>query len=93
MPPEEIRHIRGTVLTHETAFTPEEPNDCEYPFPDEMNARLYQSYRERAKMIPNLLVCGRLGEYQYYDMDQTIARSLLLARRIIQGSHPAFLCG
>jgi UDP-galactopyranose mutase len=93
MSPEEIRDIRGTVLTHETAFTPENPNGCEYPFPDEMNALLYQAYHKRAKMIPGLLVCGRLGEYRYYDMDQAIARAILLARRILQGNNPAFLCG
>jgi UDP-galactopyranose mutase len=91
MPPDEISNIRGTVLTHETAFTPEEPNDCEYPFPDEMNARLYQSYHERAKMIPNLLICGRLGEYRYFDMDQAIARAMLLARRILQGTTLRFI--
>jgi UDP-galactopyranose mutase len=33
-------------------------------------------------LIPNLLVCGRLGEYRYYDMDQAIARSILLAEII-----------
>lgn len=86
MPPEETSHIRGTVLTHEIAFTPENPNDCEYPFPDEKNGRLYQAYYERAKMIPDLLVCGRLGEYRYYDMDQAIARAMLLARRILRGN-------
>jgi UDP-galactopyranose mutase len=82
---EEARHIRGTVLTRETTFTPDDPNDFEYPFPDEANARLYAAYCERAKTIPKLLVCGRLGEYHYYDMDQAIARATLLARRILAG--------
>jgi UDP-galactopyranose mutase len=79
------RHIHGTVLTRETTVTPDEPNDFEYPFPDEANAKLYKAYRERAEKIPNLLVCGRLGEYKYYDMDQAIARAMLLAGRILNG--------
>jgi UDP-galactopyranose mutase len=79
------RHIHGTVLTRETTVTPDDPNDFEYPFPDEANAKLYKAYRERAEKIPNLLVCGRLGEYKYYDMDQAIARAMLLARRILSG--------
>ncbi len=30
-------------------------------------------------------MCGRLGEYRYYDMDQAIARALLLAKRLLEG--------
>jgi len=85
MQPEKIPAIRGTVLTREVTVTPENPNDFEYPFPDEANARLYAAYRERAKATPNLLVAGRLGEYKYYDMDQAIARAMLLVKRILSG--------
>ena len=77
------RSITGTVLTRETAITPADENDFEYPFPDEANARLFAAYRERARKIPRLLICGRLGEYRYYDMDQAIARALLLADRLL----------
>jgi len=87
MQPEFSGRIRGTVLTREVTVTPDNPHDYEYPFPDEANARLYQKYRERAKTIPNLLVCGRLGEYRYYDMDQAIARAMLLAKRILHGEN------
>ena len=45
--------------------------------------RLYKSYAERAALVPGLLVCGRLGEYRYYDMDQAVARALVLAKRIL----------
>lgn len=75
--------IRGTVITRETTITPTDPNNYEYPFPDEANKRLYHAYKERARALPNLLICGRLGEYCYYDMDQAIARALLLAKRIL----------
>ena len=84
MPPEFVRQIRGTVLTREVTATSVEPNDYEYPFPDEANSRLYQTYRKRAAPIPNLLICGRLGEYRYYDMDQAIARAQLLAKKILR---------
>lgn len=86
MHPEKLGNIRGTVLTRETTVTPSDPNNYEYPFPDEANSLLYNAYRERAKAIPNLLVCGRLGEYRYYDMDQAIARAMLLAKRILNGA-------
>jgi UDP-galactopyranose mutase len=77
--------IQGTVLTREITKTPSDPNEYEYPFPDQTNARLFQEYRLRADVIPNLLVCGRLGEYRYYDMDQAIARAMMLARRLLSG--------
>lgn len=88
MPKHFADRIRGTVLTRETTVTPENPGEYEYPFPDDENARLYQAYRARAEQIPNLLICGRLGEYRYYDMDQAIARAQLLARRILEGAQP-----
>lgn len=86
MPEAFARGIRGTVLTTETTYTPDEPDRYEYPFPDEANAELYRRYRERADAIPGLLVCGRLGEYRYYDMDQAIARARLLAGRFLPGT-------
>lgn len=82
MPPSYASRIQGTVLTREITHTPENPDHYEYPFPDEANARLYAAYRERAQAQPNLLICGRLGEYRYYDMDQAIARAQLLAQRL-----------
>jgi UDP-galactopyranose mutase len=83
MPQPHAARIRGTVLTRETTVTPTDPNDYEYPFPDAANARLYRQYRDRADATPGLLVCGRLGEYRYYDMDQAIARAQLLAARLL----------
>jgi len=88
MPPEEARHIRGTVLTREVTITPENPDAYEYPFPDESNADLYRQYRQRAAAIPHLLVCGRLGEYRYCDMDQAIARAMTLSERILHRKAP-----
>lgn len=78
------QNIKGTVLTTETSFNPDNPNDYEYPFPNESNAQLYHSYRQKANKIPGILICGRLGEYKYYDMDQAIARSFILAKHILE---------
>jgi UDP-galactopyranose mutase len=83
MPPEESKKINGTLLTREITVTPNDSNNYEYPFPDEKNAALYKLYAERARTIPNLLICGRLGEYCYYDMDQAIGRAQVLAQRLI----------
>jgi len=85
MEPERRARIAGTVITSETPHSPADPSDYEYPFPDEANRRLYARYRERADAEPGLLVCGRLGEFRYFDMDQAIGRALTIARRILRG--------
>lgn len=85
LPPEVARRIRGTVLTNEVTVSPTDPHLYEYPFPDSKNAKLYASYRERANTTENLMICGRLGEYRYYDMDQVIARAFLLSNKILEG--------
>ena len=84
MVPEESKTIGGTLLTRETTVTPDDPNAYEYPFPDEKNAILFKAYAAKALLIPNLLICGRLGEYCYYDMDQAIGRAQVLAQRLLE---------
>jgi UDP-galactopyranose mutase len=77
--------IRGTVLTTETPYTPNDPRDYEYPFPDETNRALYRRYRSRAAALPDTVFCGRLGEYRYLDMDQAIGRAQTIAARVLAG--------
>ncbi len=89
MSPADAAGVRGTLLTRETPFTPDHPADYEYPFPDSANAALYASYRQRADALDGVLICGRLGEYRYYDMDQAILRARSLALRLLQRAWPA----
>ena len=37
---------------------------------------LLERYRDEVAKVPGLVVGGRLGEYRYYDMDQSIGRGL-----------------
>jgi UDP-galactopyranose mutase len=89
MRPDYAKAIRGTVLTREVPFSPTDPGDYEYPFPDAANAELYRTYRMRADALDRVLICGRLGEYRYYDMDQAIARALTLAERVVSDGRAA----
>ena len=49
-----------------------------YPIPTEKSKQLYEKYRSYLETIPNLILCGRLGDYKYYNMDQAIERALML---------------
>lgn len=73
----------STLLTREFPYFPNDPENYEYPMPDSMNAQLYREYSLRASKIENLIVCGRLGEYRYLDMDQAIGKALLIADRLL----------
>jgi UDP-galactopyranose mutase len=84
MAPQDLTGVRGTVITRETPYSPQHTADYEYPFPDARNRELYQRYRELASSRPDVLFCGRLGEYRYYDMDQAIARAQMLAQRLLE---------
>ncbi len=91
MPDEKKDKIKGTVLTHETPFTPQNSNQYEYPFPDKYNKNLYEKYKQNADKLSNTLICGRLGEYKYYDMDQAIGRAMMLAAGILQKQNISFV--
>lgn len=73
----------GTLLTFETPATATDWTQAEYPFPSQAARALYQRYSDLAKTQPSVLFCGRLGEYRYLDMDQAIARAMIVAARIL----------
>jgi UDP-galactopyranose mutase len=47
-----------------------------YPINDKRNQDLILKYKALADKEKNLIIAGRLGDYKYYDMHQTIARAL-----------------
>jgi len=83
MPQDQALETLGTVLTEETPFSPTAPGEYEYPMPNAANAQRYSDYRDRADALEDVMICGRLGEYRYYDMDQAVARAMVLAKKIL----------
>jgi len=83
MPSDIVRNISGTLITTETPFAPYDEVDFEYPVPDEANSLLFSKYNARARDMKDVLICGRLGEYKYYDMDQAIGRAMMLAHNLL----------
>ncbi len=56
-------------------------NEPYYPINDFKNNALYKKYLEKAKNFPNIIFAGRLGSYQYLNMDQIIERALFLIQQ------------
>jgi UDP-galactopyranose mutase len=53
-------------------------NNPYYPVNDSKNTELVKKYREEASNLKNVFISGRLGDYKYYDMHETIQAALEL---------------
>lgn len=47
-----------------------------YPILTENSKAMYEKYKAELKKVSNLFVCGRLGDFKYYNMDQALERAL-----------------
>lgn len=74
----EYKHLTGqksekTALSYEFAQVDGEPY---YPIPTDANKSIYKKYYNETKKFKSTMFCGRLAEYQYYNMDQVVGRLL-----------------
>ena len=68
--------LRRTLISREFASEWQPGDEPYYPVNDEKNGALYAGYRALADAQQRVIFGGRLGEYQYYDMDQVIDAAL-----------------
>lgn len=54
-----------------------------YPVNDEENSAPYAKYKALAQREEKVIFGGRLGEYEYYDMNAVIAAALSAAKAIL----------
>ena len=72
-----------TVVTYEYPKTFEKGDEPYYPVNNERNNMLAKQYRELAKEKGNVSFGGRLGQYDYFDMDDTVEAALELADKLL----------
>jgi UDP-galactopyranose mutase len=80
----EFKYLTGqqhpkTTVVYEYPIAEGDPY---YPVPRPENAELYKKYQLLTKEIKNVYFTGRLATYKYYNMDQVVAQSLTLFKRI-----------
>lgn len=71
----------STIITKEypQEYTPsDEPY---YPINDEKNLKCFNKYKLLAEKDSRVIFGGRLGQYAYFDMDDTIASAILLTKK------------
>ena len=72
-----------TVITREYPAEYHPGDEPYYTVNDAENTALYQKYAALAAREQGVHFGGRLGEYQYYDMDKVIASSLKLCEALL----------
>lgn len=79
-----LPHQNGSGTSYAVEYpVPYQENGCSepyYPVLTEESQRQYARYRQLAAQIPNLICCGRLADFQYYNMDQALQRALEVCR-------------
>jgi UDP-galactopyranose mutase len=72
------QHEKTTVVYEH----PKAEGDPYYPVPRAENAELYKKYQLLTRELDDVYFTGRLATYKYYNMDQVVAQSLTLFKRI-----------
>ena len=91
----EFKHLTGqqhpsTSIVREY---PGDEGDPYYPIPRPENQELYKQYHALAERERDVLFVGRLAEYRYYNMDQVVARALMVFEKVISNPHFLFEVG
>lgn len=83
----EWRHFDQQADQGKSIVTKEYPQDWDhtkeayYPVNDQKNSELFKKYRQEAIKVDNVIFGGRLGNYQYYDMDQVFGAALKVVEK------------
>jgi UDP-galactopyranose mutase len=65
-----IAHVNGETIPY-------------YPVPKDENTELFKKYDDEANKLKNTFFIGRLADYKYYNMDETVLVALRLFKQKI----------
>lgn len=70
------------VLEYPLPYVTSSKQEPYYPVLTEKSVRCYQDYLRLAHCIPNLIPCGRLADFKYYNMDDALERALGISKKL-----------
>lgn len=73
----------GGAYTSLVSEFPQAEGEPYYPIPAPANAALYKQYEKLADNEPHVTFAGRLGRYQYLNMDQAVGQALMISERLL----------
>lgn len=83
------KHPKTTIVYE----FPKAEGDPYYPVPRPENAEIYKKYQQLATAMTNTFFVGRLATYKYYNMDQVVAQSLTLFKKLMQRQSDTYVSG
>ena len=80
-----LQDVCGTsyAVEYPLQYSKEAEIEPYYPLLTDDSQQLYQKYNQLSSYYTNLLHCGRLADFKYYNMDQCLERALNMIRIII----------
>lgn len=80
----EIKHATGQKSPDTTVVKeyPSSNGEPFYPIPTKKNHKLYEKYKKEADKLKNVIFVGRLAQYKYLNMDQSVENSLNVFKRL-----------
>ena len=89
----EFKHLYPQILTEHTTILREYPqtyisqgkesNSPYYPITSTTSREQYQLYRKTLNGFRNVFLCGRLADFEYYNMDTAVRHALHISEEII----------
>lgn len=79
-----VQKVRGTTYAKEypLSYQPGKIIEPYYPVLTENSKIQHKKYQAIADRIENLIYCGRLADFNYYNMDQALARALEVCKTL-----------
>lgn len=72
-----------TIISKEYSTEWHPGDEPYYPINDDRNTALYARYKALADSETDVIFCGRLAQYRYFDMHQVISQALSIARTLL----------
>lgn len=80
----QMRHYEKTSLAYEYPLSYQEGGQAEpyYPLLTQDSQECHRRYMEELGRVPNLILCGRLAQFKYYNMDQALEAALEVCKSL-----------
>ncbi len=78
LPIQDIKGVTTVAYEYPLRYSAKSESDPYYPIPSTESKKQYAAYKELADQVNNLILCGRLADYKYYNMDLAINAVLSL---------------
>ncbi|MDE6969951.1 MAG: UDP-galactopyranose mutase [Eubacterium sp.] len=82
LPVQDVGNITVYAIEYPVPYKEGKSVEPYYPVLTDQSQKQYQKYRKLADRYKKLYLCGRLADFQYYNMDQALEKALHTADKI-----------